>query len=141
MPDAQPQNSAAVHMEELRPLHNNSVLVLDSGRDDGVTEACCMELVRLGAQIALAYVVDDHGFEAACRLVRNVKAAGGRIVAVEGIPYRHETYSNVTADGVGYIGHLVQRALAMLDIEAFEVIGKCTVSGLRRGLVNTPHLV
>lgn len=109
--------------ESHQPLRNKAALVLETGRDDGITQECCLKLAHLGAKVALAFDPADNGFEAASRVVQNVQSKGGTIVSVEGIPYRHAIYSDGADAHAGFVGHLVKRALAMLQVDAFHVIG------------------
>lgn len=128
MTDALMQNSPAARpgLDRCQPLCDKAALVLDTGRDDGVTEACCLELARLGARIALSFEGADCGCEAAFQIVQNVKEAGGEIVAIEGIPYRYEIYSDGATSDSGFIDNIAHHALAVLEVGVFDLIGKHT---------------
>lgn len=102
-------------------LEGSLALVLDSGRRDGVTEACCRELSRQGCRIALVYDAPD-GYEAAFSVKRGITEAGGKCEIVGGCPFRYEAYSNGD-DAVRYIGKTIRRALLVLEAERFNIIG------------------
>lgn len=105
------------------PLVGMVALVLDSGRHDGVTEEVCLELARLGANIALTYVNEGENRAKASELIEMILLAGGQAIALDGVPYRSETYTDKAGDEDNYIGDLVFRALKAFDSKQLHVIG------------------
>ncbi|KAJ4390162.1 hypothetical protein N0V93_007636 [Gnomoniopsis smithogilvyi] len=109
--------------EESLPLSGRCALVLDSGRDDGITAACCEGLSNMGATVALTFVGDtyDDGATRANRLVETLSQAGGKVVAVGGIPYRMKTRSEQPA-GVRFVEELIDQVLRDLGHKQFDIV-------------------
>lgn len=99
--------------------------MLDSGRDDGVTEACCEGLSRMGAKVAVTFVGNELEARAAMagQLVEKICQTGGMVAAVGGIPHRMKSRSEQPAD-VRFVEELVDRALHDLGENHFDIIGK-----------------
>ncbi|ROV93151.1 hypothetical protein VMCG_08731 [Cytospora schulzeri] len=104
------------------PLAGKVALVLHAGRSDGVTGEVCLELARLGASIALTYVDVGDMRAVAEELVEKIRLSGGQAVALGGIPYRSETYSDKESDQDSYVGDLVLKALKAFDSKQLHLI-------------------
>lgn len=115
---------SATTSDEL-PLSARCAIVLDSGRDDGVTEACCERLSRMGAKVAVTFVGDEaeDGAMMICDLVERLCQAGGWAVAIRGIPYRTMSYSE-QPPGVRFVEELINQALHDLGRNQFDIVGK-----------------
>lgn len=101
-------------------LNSTIALVLDSGRRDGITEACCLELARLGARVLLTSTTNTDDSNNGAPKVFDI---------IEGLPYRSETYSgNSSDDEVVLVGSLVRKALEDYGVENFDIIGKAPPS-------------
>lgn len=123
---ANAQCSSDANSEEYLPLLDLAALVLDSGRRDGATEACCLELARHGARVAIACDANDgSSFDTMSHSIsEKLQDATGAVIPVFGIPYRSEMYTDYKSGGPRYIGRIVEDALDWLDAEEFQVIGK-----------------
>lgn len=108
-------------------LNGAVALVLDSGRRDGVTEACCLELAQQGCHVALVFDGSSVSFEAAYGVARKIKKAKGKCEIVPGCPYRYEAYSNGGEGAIGYLEKTVQRALTVLGASGFDIIGNISL--------------
>lgn len=99
--------------------------MLDNGRNDGVTAACCEGLSKMGAKIALSFTGndDDDGATMADQLIEKLCQAGGQIVAVAGIPYRSKSCS-AQPNGVRFIEELIDQALHDLGHTQIDIMGK-----------------
>lgn len=107
------------------PLSGLCALVLDNGRNDGITAACCEGLSKMGAKLALTFVGndDDEGATMAGQLIEKICQAGGQIVAVRGAPYRRRSCS-VQPNGVRFIEELIDQALHDLGHNQIDIMGK-----------------
>lgn len=110
---------------KVAPLSGKVAVVLDSGRDDGVTEACSLELARLGASVAVTYVPDHAGAceEMVLKLIRDIRAAGGVATMVQGLPFRSEKYSCAELETDIYIGELMDLVLNEFGAKKVDCIG------------------
>lgn len=108
------------------PLLELTALVLDSGRGDGVTEACCLELARHGARVAVACVGNDSkSCDAMARSVcESIQDTTGAVIPVSGIPYRSGMYTDYDSGGARYIRQIIEDALDWCNADEFQVIGK-----------------
>lgn len=118
------QGSSAVD-EEATPLSGLCALVLDNGRNDGITTACCEGLSKMGAKIALSFTGndDDDGASMTEQLIEKLCQAGGKVVAVAGIPHRSKSCS-AQPNGVRFIEELVDQALHDLGRIQIDIMGK-----------------
>lgn len=119
-----------------RFLRGSVALVLDSGRRDGVTEACCLELARQGCHIALVYDGSSVSHEAAYGVAQKIRRAKGDCEIVTGCPYRYEAYSNGGEGAIGYMAKTVQRALLVLGASRFDIIGNISLLARNYGSRN-----
>lgn len=70
--------------------HSNRrvALVLHSGRDDGVTQACCVQLARIGNDVAILYADVGSGVcLAMAQAAHDVERCGRRAVALPKLPF------------------------------------------------------
>lgn len=118
------QSSSAID-EEATPLAGLCALVLDNGRNDGITAACCEGLSRMGAKLALSFTGNDHddGAKMAYQLVEKLCQTGRKVVAVRGIPYRSESCS-AQPSGVRFIEGLIHQALHDLGHNQIDIMGR-----------------
>lgn len=66
----------------------SAALVLHSGRHDSVTQACCLELARMGSDVAILFVDADAAASAeTAEAVHLVEHYGGKAVAIAGLPF------------------------------------------------------
>lgn len=118
------QGSSAVD-EEATPLSGLCALVLDNGRNDGITAACCEGLSKMGAKLALSFTGNDYddGATMSDQLIEKLRQAGAKVVAVGGIPYRSKSCS-AQPDGVRFIEELIDQALHDLGHIQIDIVGK-----------------
>ncbi|KAF3767227.1 hypothetical protein M406DRAFT_69389 [Cryphonectria parasitica EP155] len=104
-------------------LAGKVALILDSGRGDGVTEATCLELARLGAKVGVTYVPSVQGCEMALRVVQEIRRNGGKAQKVPGIPFRSKNYSYPDGgDDTNYIHELLGLLVDSLQVSQIDII-------------------
>lgn len=100
--------------------HSNRrvALVLHSGRDDGVTQACCIRLARLGHDVAILYADVGSGVSLdMAHAARHVERCGRRAVALPELPFWGATIDTANA-------RVLTEALDTLGgHKGFDVIG------------------
>lgn len=124
------------------PLSGLCALVLDSGRNDGITAACCEGLSKMGAKLAFTFVGndDDDGVTMAGHLIEKLSQAGGTVVAVGGVPYRRRSYS-AQPDGVLFIEELIDQALHDLGHSHIDILSKFKFFAHQLPRVNNSYLL
>lgn len=128
-----PESNGDEEIGDSIPMIGRSVLILDSGRGDGLTEALCKCFCKLGAEVVLTFVCDDRhkdGAKAAKMILEKCKDMPGSIKMVEGVPYRSKFYT-VQPSGVLFAEDLVDEILlhvleAMKYGTTLDCLGKCT---------------
>lgn len=104
-------------------LANCVALILHSGRHDGVTQACCWELARLGSKVAVLFSYTDSTTATGIKeVISLVERSGGKAVAIAGLPFW--TVANVPGKSkLLFHGKAIQRALEALNSHSFDIIG------------------
>lgn len=128
------------------PLRGQVALVLHSGRRDGVTEACCLELAQLGATVAFTYTQGEvRSKEMANNILGKIMEAKGAAaiataIDIPAVPYRYEIYTERPHEDVKFIDGAVKYVLGYFQINKFDIIGMfCCSSGCHTGRIKTDH--
>ncbi|KAJ4419371.1 hypothetical protein N0V82_004953 [Gnomoniopsis sp. IMI 355080] len=123
------ESSSAIDQDST-PLSGLCALVLDNGRDDGVTAACCKGLSKMGAALVLSFIGNEYedGATKAGKLVETLRQAGGKVAAVGGIPYRMKSRSH-QPPGVRFVEELIDQALHDLGHSRIDIVGRILGNG------------
>lgn len=113
---------------ETVPMMGRNVLILDSGRGDGVTEALCECFCKLGACVVVTFVCDDRhrdGSKNAERIVEMCNGLPGSVQIIGGVPYRSKLHTKQPA-GVRFVEDLLDEAMRLFLEVKVDCVGKCT---------------
>lgn len=115
---------------ESMPMIERNVVILDSGRGDGLTEALCECFCKLGAEVVVTLDRHKTGAKKAEMIVNKCKTLPGSVKMVEGVPYRSRFLSS-TPPGVLFAEDLVDQVFHLMEErkegpQAIDCIGKFT---------------
>lgn len=95
------------------PFKDSKVLIIDSGREDGLTTEICCSLCELGATVALAVEPNVRGRRIANSVHAKCRKGLGLVCVIRGLPYRSKSHA-LQPDDVFFPEDIIDEALRVL---------------------------